>query len=105
MEEGLVEPEAVAPVRRVSGERSRVVAMPQPMRVRPDGVHRLHPLRVALIEDRRLLVDLGPSGVGVADQQRAAAAPAISERQQRVQERQFAAGDVVGCVQRPQRER
>src|SRR5712692_11480894 len=70
IDEGLVDPKAVAPVRRVPGVRARP-ATQEPERVEPaqlpEGAQPRHLLRP---ERRGFLVDVRQAGVRVADEQR-----------------------------------
>src|SRR5262245_26148319 len=98
VDERLVEPEAVAPIRRIPGVRARL-AVPKAVRVEPArSLESRQPCVLSWTEHPGFLVDAGTARIGVAQDDRRAAAPAVEKRERCRVERVFPSGHAVGDV-------
>src|SRR5439155_4175525 len=105
IEEGLVDAKAVVAVGRVPGVGG-LAAAEMTEGITPAGaLERVDPSPLALVEARDLLVDNGPAGVRVAEEQGGAVPPALRHREDGVEKVPLPAGDAVGNVHGPERER
>src|SRR5437870_6757381 len=105
IEEGLVDAEAVAGIRRVPGVGGLAAAEVTEGITPARALERVDPSPLALVEGRDLLVDTGPAGVRVAEEQGGAVPPALRHREGGVEKAPLPAGDAVGNVHGAERER